>query len=56
MKHFINIIGTILAEILLIIGAIFILLATYITNMIAFYYLLGILFILLGLFIAKTRG
>ncbi|MBU3146626.1 hypothetical protein [Clostridium sp. CF012] len=55
MKLLIKFIGTILAELLLIIGAIFILLATYRMNMIAFYYVLGIMLILTGLFIAKTR-
>lgn len=55
MKNFINFVGAILAELLLIIGAIFILLATYKINMIAFYYVLGLMFILSSLFIAKTR-
>lgn len=56
MKHFINYIGTILAELLLIIGAVFILAVTYSINSIAFYYLLGVIFVLMGLFVAKTRG
>jgi len=56
MKQFMNFISTILAELLLIIGAIFILAVTYSINSIAFYYLLGSILILMGLFVAKTRG
>jgi len=55
MKKIIKVISAILAEFMLIIGAIFILMATYKINIIAFYYMLGIIFILSGLFIAKTR-
>lgn len=55
MKKIIKFIGAILAELMLSIGAIFILMATYKINIIAFYYILGIMFILIGLFIAKTR-
>lgn len=55
MKHFINFIGAILAETLLIIGAFLILTVTYKINSIAFYYILGTIFILSGLFIAKIR-
>ena len=56
MKHFIKFISTILAELLLIIGAILILVVTYKLNLIAFYYVIGTVFILIGLFLAKTRG
>jgi hypothetical protein len=56
MKYFIKNISAILAELMLIIGTFLILIVTYNLNLIAFYYLLAIVIIILGLFIAKTRG